>query len=180
NSTNSKNFAKFFISSRSRKCVPVVRQLAVENVDSRVIPNADLPGKWTQRPLVRVASIPRRPSSCRSSALAGRFAPCPANRPVHATPNPLRLLQIRYSFFPKQRALPKPLSPELKSAKCNTTYARHARSAPELMQLRQTKTLCVFNQHHAGIRDIDTDLENSRADQRLCLTAPKALHDLLF
>src|SRR5439155_26881267 len=52
--------------------------------------------------------------------------------------------------------------------------------SPKLMQLRQTKTLRVFNQHHASIRNIDTDLENSCADQRVCLTAPKALHDLLF
>src|SRR5437762_11984511 len=51
---------------------------------------------------------------------------------------------------------------------------------PKLMQLRQTKSLCVFDQHHARIRNIDTDLKHSRADQRARVAAPKASHDLLF
>src|SRR5438093_13534714 len=52
--------------------------------------------------------------------------------------------------------------------------------SPKLMQLRQTKALCVLNQQHAGVGDIHTDLEYSRADQRICLAAPKAFHDLLL
>ena len=52
--------------------------------------------------------------------------------------------------------------------------------SPKLMQLGQTKTLRVFNQHHAGIGDIDTDLEHSRADQRIRFAAPETFHDLLL
>src|SRR2546430_1546788 len=52
--------------------------------------------------------------------------------------------------------------------------------SPKLMQLGQTKTLRGFNQHHAGIGDIDTDLEHSRADQRIRFAAPEPFHDLLL
>ena len=52
--------------------------------------------------------------------------------------------------------------------------------ATKLMQLRQTESLRVFDQHHTGIRNIHADLEHSRADQRVRFTAPKPFHDLLL
>src|SRR2546423_7818108 len=53
-------------------------------------------------------------------------------------------------------------------------------AAPELVQLRQTKALGVFNYHHARIGNIDADLEHSRADQRMRFAPSETLHDLLF
>ena len=55
-----------------------------------------------------------------------------------------------------------------------------ADSPPQLMHLSQTKSLGVFDQHHAGVRNIDTDLEHGGADQRVRGAAPKTFHDLLF
>src|SRR2546423_455000 len=52
--------------------------------------------------------------------------------------------------------------------------------SPKLMKLCQTKTLRVFDQHHTGIRDIDSDLEHGRADQSVRLASPKAFHDFLL
>src|SRR5215211_7249915 len=51
---------------------------------------------------------------------------------------------------------------------------------PKLMQLRETESLGIFNQHYSCIWHIDADLEHSRADQRVCIAAPKTIHDLLL
>src|SRR5919198_4184217 len=55
-----------------------------------------------------------------------------------------------------------------------------ADSPPKLMELRKPKTLGVFNKHDACVWHIDADLEHGRANQRVCLPAAKAFHDLLF
>src|SRR5262249_33317172 len=48
------------------------------------------------------------------------------------------------------------------------------------MQLGQAEALCVFNEHHACVRNIHSNLKQSRTDQRACLDASKALHNLLL
>ena len=52
--------------------------------------------------------------------------------------------------------------------------------APKLVQLGETESLGVFNQHNSRIWHIDADLEHSRADQRVGVAAAKPIHDLLF
>src|SRR6266566_4627260 len=52
--------------------------------------------------------------------------------------------------------------------------------APKLVQLRETESLGVFNQHNSCIRHIDADLEHGRADQRVGVAAPKPIHDVLL
>ena len=53
-------------------------------------------------------------------------------------------------------------------------------SAPKLVQLRETESLGIFNQHYGCIWHIDAYLEHSGADQRVGVTAPKPIHDLLL
>src|SRR5437667_911966 len=35
-------------------------------------------------------------------------------------------------------------------------------TAPQLMELRNTETLCMFDQHDGGVRDIHADFDNRR------------------
>jgi hypothetical protein len=55
-----------------------------------------------------------------------------------------------------------------------------ADSSPKLVQLRQAKTLRVFNEHHRRVGNIYTDLKHRGADQRVCVAVAKTFHDLLF
>ena len=50
----------------------------------------------------------------------------------------------------------------------------------ELMELGQTESLRVLDQHHGCICNVDPDLDHSRADQRFGVTAAKSLHDFLL
>jgi hypothetical protein len=55
-----------------------------------------------------------------------------------------------------------------------------ADAAAELMELGQTESLRVFDQHHGCIWNIDTDLDHSRADQNFGFAAAESFHDFLF
>src|ERR1043166_8429597 len=48
------------------------------------------------------------------------------------------------------------------------------------MELRESKTLRILDEHDRRVRNIDTHLDHRCANQSLRLTAAKAFHDLLF
>ena len=53
-------------------------------------------------------------------------------------------------------------------------------AAAQLMQLRQSETLGIFNEHDRCIRNIDAHFDHRRADQRVRLSGTKSLHDRLL
>ena len=53
-------------------------------------------------------------------------------------------------------------------------------AAAQLMQLRQSESLGVFNEHDRCIRNIDSHFDHSRADQGVRLSGTKPLHDALL
>src|SRR5204863_6145953 len=55
-----------------------------------------------------------------------------------------------------------------------------ANSAPELMQLGQSETLCVLNQHDTGIGNVDPDFDDRRTDEGTGLSSPEPVHDRLL
>ena len=53
-------------------------------------------------------------------------------------------------------------------------------TSPQLMQLCQSKPLCIFHHHHGCIRVVDTDLDNRCRHKHVNLTFRKPFHDLIF
>ena len=51
-------------------------------------------------------------------------------------------------------------------AECNTTCVPAPDAPAELMQLRQTETLGILDQHDGGVGNIDAHFDHGRADQR--------------
>src|SRR5213076_1680726 len=126
------------------KFVPVVRQLNAGNVDSQAIPKAGPFPKSIRRPRARAASNARLSSSYQSLVQAGRSEPCQADRLGHAIPSLLLPLRSRLLFFLKLPVLPKPLLPEPRGAKCNTTCARLARFVREADAVAQAQNARRF------------------------------------
>src|SRR5438309_2090486 len=48
------------------------------------------------------------------------------------------------------------------------------------MELGQTESLRVLDQHHGCVWNINTDLDHSRADQNFGFAAAKSFHDFLL
>jgi hypothetical protein len=53
-------------------------------------------------------------------------------------------------------------------------------TSAQLMQLRQTKALRIFNNHKAGIRDVNANFDDSRRDQQLQVALFESAHDRGF
>ena len=134
----------------ARKFVPVVRQLSAGNVDSQAAPGAGPFQRSTWQPFGRAASVRRRVSNCQSSVQASRFAPCRANRPARANPSPLPPLRSHCCSF-QNRELRRCLFRLIGGQQNAIRFVLAAPDpAPKLMQLRQTKSLGIFNQHHGS------------------------------
>ena len=56
-----------------------------------------------------------------------------------------------------------------------TTYA-----ATQLVKLRQTQAFWVFDNHQAGIGDVDTNFNHRSGDQQMQLALFEGLHDCLL
>ena len=59
-------------------------------------------------------------------------------------------------------------------------YGTSTYSSTQLVQLRQPKALRIFDNHHACVGDIDTDLNNGRRDQDINAICSKGGHHLRF
>src|SRR5437016_10395047 len=48
------------------------------------------------------------------------------------------------------------------------------------MQLRETETLCVLDDHHGCVRHVNTDFDDSGGDENLYLARHEPAHHFLF
>ena len=53
-------------------------------------------------------------------------------------------------------------------------------TAPQLVQLRQSETLCVFDDHDGGIGHVNPNFDDRRCDKDVVVFAQECLHHELF
>src|SRR6185369_13207935 len=53
-------------------------------------------------------------------------------------------------------------------------------TSAQLMKLRQSESLGMFDHHHRRIRNVNADLDHCRRDEDLDVTGDKRAHHLLF
>src|SRR5882762_5696995 len=53
-------------------------------------------------------------------------------------------------------------------------------ASAQLMKLRKTKSLGMFDDHDGGVRNVDTDFNHGCGDENLRFIFPKGLHDCFF